>query len=382
MFLVKIVKKTLLICLSILVSFSFFNSFVFAEESIQLKKRVSGLGVPWGMAFLSDNEALVSEREGVLKRVRFSSDDAQINIVQGLPEILPTGQGGLLDVRVAPDQQPNIEKPVIYFTYVGNSSVPGKHNIPTLKLSRAELDGLQLINQQVLFEANKPQKGGRHFGSRIAFDNKGHIYFSMGDRGQRNSSQDLGQHSGSIFRLKLDGSIPEDNPFVDKSGAMPEIWSFGHRNPQGLMFDVSKDKLWSIEHGPRGGDEINHIEKGKNYGWPVISYGREYISNFKVSASPFKEGMEQPVHYFSPSIAPGSLLVYSGKKKTEWEGALLSGALKLRHLNVVTVDHNKQFVAEKRLFERHSMRVRNVVENPAGEIFIATDNGDIFQLIL
>jgi len=362
-------RKITCLHLHILLSLLLFSGHAVAVDSVGLSKKVSGLGVPWGMTFLSNMEALVSERSGALKRIRFSSEAAQVEEIQGLPEIMTTGQGGLLDVRVSPSQSVASNRPLIYFTFVGASSIEGKQNLPTLKLARAELEGLRLVNREILFEANHPQRGGRHFGSRIAFDNKGHVFFSMGDRGERNNSQDLKRHSGSILRLNLDGSIPESNPFVGEKGAMPEIWSFGHRNPQGLMFDQTKNSLWSIEHGP-------------NYGWPTISYGREYVSNMKVSADTFKEGMEQPVHYFTPSIAPGSLLVYSGKKKPEWKGALLSGALKLRHLNAVFVDKDKKFVEEKRFFENDSMRVRNVAESPEGDIFMVTDNGDIFQLIL
>lgn len=387
----------LTIFLSIVFNFTVLNFTVLSAHAVnhadtlnslnnfQLKLKVDGLGVPWAMAFISDNDLLVSERSGVLKRVRFLGNKTQIEEVKGLPQIMSVGQGGLLDVRVAPEVVNSEaihskEMPIIYFTYVATSSLVGKKNLPTLKLARAKLDGAQLINVEELFEANHPQRGGRHFGSRIAFDGKGHVFFSMGDRGERENSQKLSHHAGSIFRLYLDGSIPTDNPFISKQGAMPEIWSYGHRNPQGLMFDAKKRFLWSIEHGPRGGDEINLIARGENYGWPVISYGREYVSNLKVSASAFKEGMQQPIHYFTPSIAPGSLLVYSGKKFAHLEGALLSGALKLRHLNIVMLDQEKKFSSENRLFEKRSFRVRSVAENPSGDVFISTDSGDIFQL--
>jgi len=347
---------------------------------VQLKQVVSGLSIPWGMAFVSDNELLVTEKKGSLKIVDLSVSPVKILPVKGLPDILEVGQGGLLDIKVAPSYDINLNLPIVYFTFVGQNSVLKQKNIPTLKLAKAVLKGDSLIDVKVIFEANNPQKGGRHFGSRIAFDGQGHVFVSMGDRGQRENAQDLSKHSGSILRLNLDGSIPNDNPFVNDKAVMPEIWSYGHRNPQGLAFDPLKQKLWSIEHGPRGGDEINVIEKGRNYGWPVISYGREYISNRKVGESTFKEGMQQPVYYFTPSIAPSSLLVYSGKKIQDWKGVLLSGALKLQHLNLVVVGQDDEFISEKRFFEGEYGRLRNVVENLSGDIYIATDNGDIFEL--
>ncbi|MGH1428795.1 MAG: PQQ-dependent sugar dehydrogenase [Arenicella sp.] len=348
----------------------------------KLKKVVSGFGIPWGMSFLSEDLLIITEKRGRLSLVDLTlGQPNSVEQIKGLPPIMQVGQGGLLDVKVEPSSLVNDDLPMLYFSYVANSSLAGKSRLPTLKLARAQLKGLDLINLQVLFEANYPQKGGRHFGSRIAFDGKGYVYFSMGDRGERNNAQKLSRHSGSIFRLHLDGTVPVDNPFVGLRNAMPEIWSYGHRNPQGLMFDQVSQRLWSIEHGPRGGDEINLVEMGRNYGWPVISYGREYASNFKVSKTAVKEGMEQPVYYYTPSIAPSSLLVHSGKRFPEWRGALLSGALKLRHLNVVKVDQESQFKSEQRFFEEESQRIRNVVESPQGAIYLSTDSGNVFQVV-
>lgn len=371
-----------LLCLTyLLVTVGMHANNAIAGETLNAKKVFSNLSSPWGMVFLSNNQIIVTEKNGVVNLIDLSDDPVKKTVILGVPEIMQVGQGGLLDVNVEPMSLQNSGSPILYFTYVANSSEPGKQNLPTLKLAKAQLEGTELVDWTVLFEANKPQNGGRHFGSRVTFDKKGHVFFSMGDRGERENSQDLSKHSGSIFRLNLDGSIPGDNPFVGQKAVLPEIWSYGHRNPQGLMFDDLSQRLWSIEHGPRGGDEINLIEKGKNYGWPVISYGREYISNRKVSKTAVKDGLEQPVYYFTPSIAPSSLLIYSGKKFPEWRGTLFSGALKLRHLNAVTITENNQFVAEKRFFEEYSERIRNVVENPEGEIFFATDSGSIFQVV-
>ncbi|MCS5552695.1 MAG: PQQ-dependent sugar dehydrogenase, partial [SAR324 cluster bacterium] len=192
--------------------------------------------------------------------------------------------------------------------------------------------------------------------------------------------QDLGTHSGSILRLKIDGSVPDDNPLVNRTDALPEIWSYGHRNPQGLFYDRQQKWLWSIEHGPRGGDEINLINPGLNYGWPVISYGKEYFSFAQVGESTHKEGMEQPVKYFVPSIAPGSLIVYSGKAFPDWKGNLFSGALAKRHLNRVEIDPDGNAVAEERLLEKLRERIRAIVESPEGWIYLSTDMGKILRL--
>ena len=347
-----------------------------------LEDVVSGLSTPWGIDFLSDDTAIITEKEGKVWVLEITDKDAgKLVPVAGMPAIMQVGQGGLLDVKLAPVKYWKNQLPTLFFTYVAASTKTGKSNLPSLFLGKAVLNGSQLQDWQVLFEANEPESGGRHFGSRITFDTQGHVYFSMGDRGQRKNSQDLAKHSGSIFRLNMDGTVPADNPFVGKETVMPEIWSYGHRNPQGLHFDLAQNILWSIEHGPRGGDEINLIEKGKNYGWPVISYGREYVSNFKVSKTSTKEGMEQPVHFYVPSIAPGSLIVYSGRKFPEWQGVLMSGALKLRHLNLVTVDENNQFKQEQRAFEGDRERVRNVVESPNGNIYLATDSGKIVKVV-
>ena len=372
-------KTFFLLCLLTLMLPSNGNASKPAKQ-VQVNQVVSGLGIPWGMAFLTETELLITEKRGRLKLAKLDGS-GEIISVTGLPDIMQIGQGGLLDIQVEPGSVKNKANPVLYFTYVGKSTKGVAKGLPTLFLAKAELTGSQLSNLQVLFEANQAQRGSRHFGSRITFDGEGHVYFSMGDRGERLNSQNLSKHSGSIFRLKLDGSVPTDNPFINIAGKMPEIWSYGHRNPQGLYYDRDSQRLWSIEHGPRGGDEINLVEKGNNYGWPIISYGREYITNLKVSKDTHKEGMEQPVYYYIPSIAPSSLMHYSGKKFTQWQGHLFSGALKLRHLNVVKLDKQGQVVAEFRLFEELNSRIRNVVESPAGEIYFSTDDGNIFKIM-
>jgi glucose/arabinose dehydrogenase len=242
------------------------------------------------------------------------------------------------------------------------------------------LNGSTLQDWDDLLLTHSGTETNVHYGSRIAFDDNGYIYFSIGDRGIRENAQDLTLHAGSILRLKRDGNIPIDNPFVDTANALPEIWSYGHRNPQGLVWDNDNKRLWSIEHGPRGGDEINLIEKGKNYGWPIISYGKEYWGPVSVGEGTHKVGMEQPVKYYAPSIAPGSLLYYTGDAFPEWQGDLLAGALILRHLNRVELNEQGEAIAEERLLEDLNQRIRALVQSPEGWIYFSTDRGNIYVL--
>ena len=219
-----------------------------------------------------------------------------------------------------------------------------------------------------------------HFGSRIAFDGKGHLFFTVGDRGERSNSQNLSTHAGSVLRLHLTGEVPADNPFLGTKNALPEIWSYGHRNPQGIAYDFERNRLWSIEHGPRGGGEINLILRGRNYGWPVVSYGKEYWINLRVGEAAEKEGMEHPVKVYVPSIAPASLLLYSGGAFPKWKGNLFSGALALRHLNRVVLDETGKAVAEERLLESLGERIRALAEDVKGRLYLSTGGGRILRL--
>ena len=244
----------------------------------------------------------------------------------------------------------------------------------------AKLQNNKLINWNDLFISQAFSDTSRHFGSRITFDEEGHLYFSIGDRGVRENSQNLSNHAGSIIRLNLDGSIPSDNPFINKKDALPEIYTYGHRNPQGLFYDKTSKNLWSIEHGPRGGDEINLIEKGKNYGWPIISYGKEYWNDFAVGESTAKEGMQQPIKYYIPSIAPSSLMVYNGDLFKKYKGNIFSGALKLTHLNRIVLDKSNNVIKEERLLENLNERIRNVIQSSDGKIYVSSDSGNIYML--
>jgi len=329
-----------------------------------------GLGVPWGMVFLSEDELIITERSGGIILLNMTS--YQLKRLKAAPAIYAEGQGGMLDVAVAPDYK---QSGWIYFTFVREQSGKG-----VTVLARARLKGSSLTDWQDLLVTKSATDTDYHYGSRIAFDRQGHVYFTIGDRGKRPNGQDLSNHAGTVIRLKQNGAIPVDNPFVKQSGALPEIWSYGHRNPQGISYDAEHHRLWSIEHGPRGGDEINQIMPGKNYGWPVISYGKEYWGPVAVGESTHKRGMEQPVKQYTPSIAPGSLLFYSGKAFPAWKGNLFAGALKLQHLNRVVLDNEGQAIAEERLLSSLHERIRGLAESPQGWIYLSTDSGKIYRL--
>ncbi|MCP3849013.1 MAG: PQQ-dependent sugar dehydrogenase [Gammaproteobacteria bacterium] len=340
------------------------------ENQFKVEEVLNGLGVPWGMAFLSSDKLIFTQRDGKIGLMSF--EKKALTWLKNAPAVYSSGQAGLLDVAVPK----NYDKTGwIYFTY---SKKKGDKSLTVL--ARAKLDKESLKDWHILLESQSLGDTNRHYGSRITFDMKGHIFFSVGDRGHRPNAQDLSNHAGSILRLSLDGHVPDDNPFIAQKNSLPEIWTYGHRNPQGLFYDTYKKQLWSIEHGPRGGDEINLISAGKNYGWPVISYGKEYWGPVSVGENTHKVGMEQPVKYYIPSIAPGSLVVYSGKAFPKWKGDLFSGALKLQHLNKVTIDSQLNATSEKRLLKDMGERFRCVIESPEGWIYLSTDSGRILRI--
>lgn len=348
--------------------------------AFQVEKVASGLGVPWGMTFLNPRELLFTEREGRAGILDIAS--GKLRYLQGVAQVMSAGQGGLLDVAVPAGYQ---DGDWIYFTY----SKPLQGQAVTT-LARARLRGDSLQTWSDLLVSQSATDTDRHFGSRIAFDDRGHVFFTVGERGVRENAQDLANHAGSVLRLQLDGSVPADNPFVVADGvlangaahrqALPEIWSYGHRNPQGICFDAQQQRLWVIEHGPRGGDEINLVQAGRNYGWPVISYGKEYWGPVAVGEGTHKAGMEQPVKVYVPSIAPGSLLLYTGDAFPRWRGNLLAGALAMRHLNRVVVDESARAVAEERLLSELGERIRALALSAEGWLYLSTDSGMILRL--
>jgi glucose/arabinose dehydrogenase len=361
--------QTLILGLTCALTFST-HAEIARDKDLNIEKVASGLNIPWGMAVIPDNHLLVTQRDQTLSRVDMNT--GEIIEITGLPEdIRVGGQGGLFDIRLAPDYQ---DSGWIYLSY--NKNVDGQG---ATTLSRARINGNQLVDWQDLIVTRSRTGNDVHFGGRIAFDGKGHVFLSLGDRGERENSQNLANHAGSILRLNLDGSVPEDNPFVGQDNALPEIWSYGHRNVQGLFYNTETDTLWAQEHGPRGGDEINLVKSGNNYGWPEISYGKEYWAPLAVGEEQ-KAGMEQPVKMYDPSIAPSGLIQYQGELFPAWQGKLLSGAMKLQHLNIVTLNKSNEAVDEKRLLRSLNSRIRNVIEAPDGAILVSTDAGAIYRL--
>ncbi|MCB1197054.1 MAG: PQQ-dependent sugar dehydrogenase [Deltaproteobacteria bacterium] len=325
----------------------------------------SGHDVVWGMDFVSPEEMIFSQRNGHIFLLNLKTQKTREVI--GTPDVIARGQGGMLDIKIYNDPQ---KRTWLYMTY----AAPVTPQTQTTKLARAILSENTLTQFEQLFMALPAQTTTHHYGSRIAFDQKGHLFFTVGERGQRDLAQDLTTHMGKIIRLHLDGSIPNDNPFYKHASAQKEIWSYGHRNPQGIFFDLTTEKLWAQEHGPRGGDEINLIKPGANYGWPKITYGREYHGP-KIGTT-HQEGLEQPFYYFVPSIAPSSLYLYRGEKYPMLNNTFLSGALALHHINAVHIE-SKQ---ESRFLEKQHHRVRHIIEGPDLHLYFSTDGGEIYRL--
>lgn len=330
---------------------------------------VSELKNPWGMAFLPDGSMLITEKSGEL----LHSKQGQKTMISGLPAIKSSGQGGLMDVHLHPDYKTN---GWLYITY---SSPEGEGNGTNTALMRAKLMGSQLVEQKVLYKASPNSTKSHHNGSRIAFDNEGYLYFSIGDRGDRDvNPQDITRDGGKIYRIHDDGRIPSDNPFVSSSGAKKAIFSYGHRNPQGLVINPFNGQIWEHEHGPRGGDEINIIGKGKNYGWPVITYGINYIGT-KITDETSKPGMEQPLYQWTPSIAPSGMAFVNSEIYPNWQGNLLAGSLAFQYLERLEIKNNKVVYREKLLDGMG--RVRNVKQGPDGYIYVGIEGKGIYKLV-
>ncbi len=339
-------------------------------EKINVELIAKGLSVVWGMAFLNKDEIIFTERAGTMGILSLSS--GKVTAIKGVPRVKAEGQGGLLDVATPPDYKMG---DWIYLTYTKEQKRRG-----VTTLARAKVTKDHITQWEDLLITKSSSKTGRHYGSRIAFDDKGHIFFTIGDRGVRSTAQNLKQHNGSVVRIKRDGSIPKDNPFISNQNVLPEIWSYGHRNPQGMAMDIKNNRLWSNEHGPRGGDEINLISPGFNYGWPIISYGKEYWGPIAVGESTHKKGMEQPKKVYTPSIAPSSLLLYTGKAFPKWSGNLFSGALKLTHINRVVVDNEGELQGEERLLNTVGERIRSLRQGSDGLIYFSTDSEKILRI--
>ncbi|WP_425304460.1 PQQ-dependent sugar dehydrogenase [Vibrio furnissii] len=339
----------------------------FNAAAWQAEKVMSGLLVPWGMSFVSNDQLLVTERNGDIVLVDLKTQ-TKTSLLQ-VASVAASGQGGLLDVALSPH-----DPTVFYFTY----SKQHDSGVDTT-LAMASWDGKTVTAWRDVLITVSNSTTTRHFGSRIAFDAT-HLYFTIGDRGMRPNGQDRRTHAGSVLRLNLDGTTPDDNPFAGNPNAQAQIWSYGHRNPQGLYYDAPSQTLWEIEHGPRGGDEINLIRKGANYGWATTSYGKEYWGPVSVGDSEEADGIDSPRKVYIPSIAPSGLLLYRGQRYPQLNGKLLTGALKLTHINVITLDDNQSAIEETRLLESLNERIRDIRRSPDDWIYFSTDSGNIYRL--
>jgi glucose/arabinose dehydrogenase len=346
------------------------------KTAITVTEIAAGLRHPWAIAFLPDGRMLVTERIGKMRII--DQDGAIGSSLGGLPEVDARGQGGLLDVAVHPDFAKNR---LVYWSYSergegGNSTAVAR--------GRLNADETALTDVKVIFSQAPKLPSTAHFGSRLVFDGKGHLFITLGERSSekfRGQAQDLNSHLGKVIRLNEDGTVPDDNPYVGKAGARPEIWSYGHRNVQAAALNPETGELWEIEHGPRGGDELNVAEPAKNYGWPVVSFGVNYSGTPVGTGKSTAPGMEDPLYQWTPVIAPSGMTFYSGKLVPEWERNIFVGGLSAEALVRLEMEGRK-VVHEERLLEDLGERIRDVVEGPDGALYVATDadNGRILKI--
>lgn len=346
-------------------------------QAFQVRELLSGLEHPWSMAWLPNGEMLITEREGRLRRV---SKDFRLDPrpIEGLPKNIEVdGQGGLFDVAVHPGF---IRNGWVYLSF-SEGQLGGRLSSSGTALVRAKLDGHRLIEMETLFSMQPKSRGGRHFGGRIVFDRDGFLYLTLGDRGDEDRAQKDNDHAGSVIRLHDDGRIPSSNPFVGNGSVPPEVFGRGNRNIQGAAVHPATGEIWAHEHGPQGGDEINIIRAGRNYGWPTITYGVNYVTGTKIGEGIQKAGMVQPIHIWVPSIAPSGMAFYSGNRYRGWSNSLFVGGLRSQAL--IRLEHqDNRIVAEERLMVGQHGRIRDVRVGPDGLIYLLTDdnNGKLLRL--
>ena len=349
----------------------------FDENSFELVKIVDGIDIPWGLAFTDKSSFLVTDKKGILYHIV----DGKKKIIKGIPEIVFSRQGGLLDVAVDKNFSSN---KIIYLTASVSDSDKGSNT----SLYSAKFDGDSLIELKQLYKASPDSEEQRHFGGSILLKNQ-HIYFTIGDRGNRDANpQDLNLDGGKVYRLNLDGSIPKDNPFFDLENSKKAIWSYGHRNPQGIVSGINNDEIWIHEHGPRGGDEINIIKdpktnedtvRDRNYGWPKATYGINY-SGSEITKNKTLDGVTDPFYYWTPSIAPsGMVMIKSSEIYSEWNNTLLIGSLSFRYLERLEFD-NSGIITREKLFPRIG-RVRDVNLSPDGYVYISVEGEGIYKIL-
>ncbi|AWI74889.1 oxidoreductase [Parazoarcus communis] len=344
-----------------------------AASPVRVTVVASGLETPWSLTFLPDGRMLVTERPG---RMRIVSPQGTVSApIAGVPDVHSRGQGGLLDVVLSPAFATDR---TIFFSF----AQPTRDGARTA-VARAVLDSdaLKLSEVKIIFAQNESPSGGHHWGSRLVFGRDGNLFVTLGDRYSfRDRAQDLDSHMGKIVRIRPDGSVPPDNPFVGKAGALPEIWSYGHRNVQGAALHPLTGTLWAHEHGPQGGDEINEILPGRNYGWPVITYGREYVIGTRIGEGTERADVEPPRHQWTPSIAPSGMSFYTGNVYPGWQGSLFVGALKFRLLARLSEEGGKVREAE-RLLEDVGRRIRDVRQGPDGKLWLLEETeGSVLRL--
>ncbi len=338
--------------------------------SLRLELVTDSITVPFAMAFLDNNTMIVSDRP-LGDMILVNVTDGARTKVKGVPMVNNKGDGGLLDILPHPQYKINHE---LFFVYSFQNELGY-----SLAVESAKLEGDSLIILKRLFTAQPYYDRASFYGSRLLYQD-GYLFISTGvDKAKQDSSQVLTNHVGKIMRIKADGSVPEDNPFVNTPGVRPEIWCYGTRNGQGLTINPFTNEIWEHEHGPKGGDEINIIKRGKNYGWPVITYGKDYDDKFVGEGLTQKEGMEQPFHYYVPSIAPSGMVFYTGDKYPKWKGNLFIGSMVLMHLNRLTI-RDGLVVNEERILKGMKWRVRNVIQGPDGYLYIAVDGGKILKI--
>lgn len=333
---------------------------------------ITKLNKPWGMALLPNSRALITEKTGNLLLVNLSTGQKEYTI-KGIPSIEKIGQGGLLDVAI----DPNFSKtPWVYLSYV-----QGQDGLYGTEVGRGKLIGNELKNFETLFVAHPKKRGPYHFGSRLVFDQQGHLFITLGERGDRDEAQNVQSHIGGIVRIDLPTHTMASKPFMADKKALPELYSMGNRNVQGAALHPVTGELWAHEHGPQGGDEINIIRAGKNYGWPVITYGKEYGLGSDIGEGTHKEGIEPPVWQWTPSIAPSGMAFYYGDAFPQWRGNILVGALKYQMLVRLSVNDGK-VKEEERLFKNTFGRIRDVEVDDKGLIYLLTDssNGQLIRI--
>lgn len=343
------------------------------EQRYRIEKVLDGLSSPWSMAFLPNGGMLITEKQGIMKKI----DNQEVITIENLPvNIFSEGQGGLMDVILHPDFATNRQ---LFFSYAAVDS-DGKSGTEVIA---ATLRKNKLEAKRVIFRAQPKVNSGHHFGSKLLFVAPDYLYITLGDRGMRDHAQDLSNHLGTLIRIRTNTDIPNPNLFFPDKGAKKEILSYGHRNIQGIAYDAFLDQIWIHEHGPNGGDELNLVKPGKNYGWPVITYGREYITSVKIGEGVEKAGIESPQHYWVPSIAPSGMLVYDGSVFPQWRGNLFVGSLKFGFVVRLSVKNGTVSESERIFLESsRSRRVRDVAQGPDGYIYILDErNGELLRII-